>query len=301
MHISPTSPPSCDPSAPAPAMSLVVTTLGRVEQVERLFNSLVRQSFTDFDVLVVDQNDDDRLAGLCARSWPFVLRRLHTPGERGASRGRNRGWRQTTGNIILFPDDDCWYPADFLEKSVAAMERWGCDILSGRAADETGRSINGRFENEPQPLDTVNVWTTAIEWMVLFRRRALEALDGFDDDIGIGAATPWQSCEIQDILIRALSAGFRCWYDPALAGHHEEMVLGRPDARLMRKAHGYARGMGFVLRLHGYGPLKIAEWVARPLASGLVSLAKGRGDMLPYYGRVAFGRLEGALRRTYGA
>lgn len=284
----------------APAMSLVVTTLGRVEQVERLFHSLARQSFADFDVLVVDQNDDNRLAALCTRVWPFPLRRLHTPGERGASRGRNRGWRQTKGTIVLFPDDDCWYPADFLAQSIAAMARWNCDIVSGRAADEQGRSINGRFEDTPQPLDLVNVWTTAIEWMVLFRRGALEALDGFDDDIGIGAATPWQSCEIQDILIRALRAGFRCWYDPALAGHHEEMVLGRPDARLIRKAHGYARGMGFVLRLHGYGPVKIAEWIARPLASGMVSLARGKKGMLPYYGRVAFGRLEGALRRTYG-
>ena len=286
--------------APAPALSLVVTTLGRVEQVERLFDSLAQQSFTDFDVLVVDQNDDNRLASICVRPWPFRIERLHTPGERGASRGRNRGWRRTRGNIVLFPDDDCWYPSDFLEKSVAAMAHWNCDIISGRAADETGRSINGRFEEAPQPLDLVNVWTTAIEWMVLFRRSALDMLDGFDDDIGIGAATPWQSCEIQDILIRALRAGLRCWYDPALVGHHEEMILGSPDAKLMRKAHGYARGMGFVLRLHGYGPIKIAEWVARPLASAAVSLARGRGDMLPYYGRVAIGRLEGALRRTYG-
>lgn len=289
--------PILDPAA-HPAISLVVTTLGRVAQVERLFDSLARQSFTDFDVLVVDQNDDDRLAALCARSWPFPLARLHTPGERGASRGRNRGWRRTVGDVVLFPDDDCWYPADFLETALAAMRRWDCDILSGRAADENGRSINGRFEATAQPLDRVNVWTTAIEWMVLFRRQALEAVDGFDDDIGIGASTPWQSCEIQDILIRAMTAGFSCWFDPAVAGHHEELVLGRPDARLIRKAHGYARGMGFVLRLHGYGVPTIGSWVLRPLASGLVSVVRGRRGMLPYYGRVAFGRLEGALRRT---
>lgn len=289
---------SPSPANGRPAMSLVVTTLGRVAQVERLFHSLAAQSFTDFDVLVVDQNDDDRLAALCARPWPFPLKRLHTPGERGASRGRNRGWRCTTGDIVLFPDDDCWYPADFLHQSVTAMQRWNCDILSGRAADENGRSINGRFEKSAQPLDRDNVWTTAIEWMVLFRRHALEAVNGFDDDIGIGASTPWQSCEIQDILIRALAAGLSCWFDPAVAGHHEEMVLGRPDARLIRKAHGYARGMGFVLRLHGYSVPTIGSWVARPLASALLSVVRGRKGMLSYYGHVALGRLEGALRRT---
>lgn len=288
------------PAARASAISLVVTTLGRVEQVERLFHSLAAQHFTNFDVLVVDQNDDDRLSALCARPWPFALTHLHTPGERGASRGRNRGWRQAAGDIVLFPDDDCWYPADFLQRGMAALSAYNGDVLSGRAADETGRSINGRFEASARPLDGVNVWTTAIEWLVFFRRSVLEAVNGFDDDIGIGAATPWQSCEIQDILIRAIQAGFSCWFDPDVIGHHEEMVLGRPDARLIRKARAYARGMGFVLRLHGYGVPTIAVWVARPLAGGLLSVARGKGNMLPYYGQVAFGRLEGALRRTFG-
>lgn len=286
--------------APAPVMSLIITTLGRVEQMERLFQSLANQTFKDFNVLVVDQNDDDRLGLLLSRTWPFTLERLHTPGERGASRGRNRGWRQARGQIILFPDDDCWYPTDFLEKSLAAMQQWDCDILSGRAADETGRSINGRFEETAQPLDSVNVWTTAIEWMVLFRRSVLEAIGGFDNEVGIGAATPWQSCEIQDILIRAMHAGFVCWFDPIIIGHHEEMVLGRPDDRLVRKARGYARGMGFVLRLHGYSALNIGTWIVRPLARGALSAVRGNGGMLPYYGNVALGRLEGALRRTIG-
>lgn len=286
-----------------PAISLVVTTLGRTAEVERLFRSLAAQRFTDFDVVVVDQNDDDRLHGIVTAGWPFRIEHLHTPGERGASRGRNRGWRACAGPVVLFPDDDSWYGADFLGNALAALTARRCDVLAGRAADEaTGRSINGRFEETAQPIDRRNVWTTAIEWMVFFRRSVLDAVDGFDEAVGVGAATPWQSSEIQDILLRAMEAGFACWFDPAIAGHHEEILIGRPDARALAKARGYARGMGYVLRLHGYGPGAIGGWVVRPLGSAAKALRGKEGwHRLSYYRQVALGRFEGALRRTLGS
>ena len=287
------------PTLSLPTLSLVVTTLGRTAQVERLFESLAGQDAA-FDVVVVDQNDDARLRPIVERAWPFPVTHLHTPGERGASRGRNRGWRACAGRTVLFPDDDCWYPAGFLPHALAVMERRGCAVLAGRAADEMGRSINGRFEEVARPIDRRNVWTTAIEWMVFFHRDVLAAVDGFDEAIGIGAATPWQSSEIQDILLRAMAAGYTCWFDPAVAGHHAEIQIGRPDARDLRKARGYARGMGFVLRLHGYGPGEIGGWIARPFGSAALSIRHAGWHRLPYYGQVALGRLEGALRRTVG-
>lgn len=46
---------------------------------------------------------------------------------------------------MVFPDDDCWYPPWFLARGFL-MAATGADFLSGRAADEDGRSINGRYE-----------------------------------------------------------------------------------------------------------------------------------------------------------
>ena len=280
-------------------MSLVVATLGRTWQVERLFHSLVAQRGVAFDVVVVDQNDDDRLLPVLQQTWPFAIRHVRTFGERGASRARNRGWRVARGAIILFPDDDCWYPPHFLEYALAIMRERDSAVLSGRPTDETGRTINGRFEVSAQPIDVENVWTTAIEWIVFFERAVLSSVDGFDEDIGIGAATPWQSSEIQDIILRSIQSGYSCWYDPMITGYHEEMVIGRPDERLLRKARGYARGMGFVLHAHRYSIPRQAIWIARPIARAVVSLFRGRHDLLPYYAHVAIGRLEGALRRTF--
>lgn len=293
-------PPPRGNSTTTPTLSLVVTTLGRTDEIAALFDSLAVQRFTDFEVIVVDQNDDDRLQTVIARSWPFPLYHLHTPGERGASRGRNRGWRISRGATVLFPDDDCWYAPDFLEMSIAAMNRHSCDVLSGRATNEAGKTIMGRFATTARPITLTNVWTTAIEWMVFFHRPVLDASDGFAEDVGVGASTPWQAGEIQDILIRAIKAGFSCWYDPTVIGFHKETVVGTPDARVKRKARAYARGIGFVLRLHNYNIPTIAMWTMRPLIGGVLAVARGRWSMLPYQGQIALGRLEGALGRTVG-
>lgn len=280
-------------------MSLVVTTLGRITELERLFDSLAAQSFKNFDVTLVDQNDDDRLAALDGLQLPFPVQRIRTLGERGASRGRNRGWRSTRGRLVLFPDDDCWYPPDFLERARAIMMERGCDILSGRPADESGRTINGRFEPVAQAADRANIWTIAIEWLVIYRREVLEAVQGFDEDIGVGASTPWQSSEIQDILLRALNKGFSCWFDPSLVGHHEEVVTGAPTERMRRKGRAYARGMGYVLALHGFGAASKVRWVVRPVGGAAVSLLRGRIARALYYGQVAVGRAEGIAGRRF--
>jgi hypothetical protein len=139
-----------------------------------------------------------------------------------------------------------------------------------------------------------------IEWMVIFRREVLERTGGFDETLGVGAATPWQSCEIQDIILRAMELGYRCRYDPSVAGHHPDVMTPSPDARLRRKGRAYARGMGYTLRLHGYSAATRGFWVARPIAGIAVMLAKGRPAMARYYAQVALGRAEGAVGRTVG-
>jgi glycosyltransferase involved in cell wall biosynthesis len=155
-------------------ISLVVCTLGRTTPLERLFESLLTQEHKNFEVIVVDQNRDNRLDPLFEdKRWPFPLRRLRTPGELGASRGRNTGWPIAEGSVIVFPDDDCWYPPWFLARGLSLMAATGADFLSGRAADEDGCSINGRYELTAQPINRSNVWTAGIEWIIFFKKEAI--------------------------------------------------------------------------------------------------------------------------------
>lgn len=96
-----------------PEFSLIVTTKDRTRELADLLQSLDRQRFRSFELIVSDQNADDRLLPVLAPfRQQFPLRHIRSAG--GASRGRNAGLPLATGRYVGFPDDDCWYPPDLL-------------------------------------------------------------------------------------------------------------------------------------------------------------------------------------------
>jgi len=275
-------------------VSLVMSTLGRFEEVLAFIGALKSIEHDDFELVIVDQNSDERLQTACrALRTGFPLHYLRSPHAEGVSRGRNMGVARASGDILCFPDDDCLYPPALIRKALLRFEQTGADIVCGRAAAPDGRSINGRFETSAQRVDRRNVFTTQIEWVVFFKRRVFEALQGYDEDIGVGASTPWQSCEGPDITIRALHAGFQVYYDPALYAHHPELNTRHPDDAMRAKGRRYARGMGHVIRKHSYGIFYLANYLVRPLGGACLSLLKGNARRGLYYLNVALGRAEG--------
>lgn len=287
-----------DDSTPMQTVSLVVSTLGRGAELHRLLESLAVQDAVGLELIVVDQNEEgDAIAEALTGRWPFPIRHERRPGIRGLSRGRNEGLRFVTTEVVAFPDDDCWYPTDFFARALNLLDEKEADFVSGRPTDESGRTINGRFKTDPQAIDYGNVWTTGIEWLQLFRLEALRSVGGYDETIGIGASTPWQSAEGNDLLLRLLAAGKRGWYDPTLVGHHAELKIDNPDAAMIRKMRGYARGMGHVLRKHRTGPLESAKWLIRPAGGAILSVLRGRWTVAKMYANVAIGRTEGMLGR----
>lgn len=279
-------------------VSLVITTIGRSAELKRLLDSIVNQTHPVSEVIVVDQSEGCDLRPILKQErWPFPLRHVATPTERGVSRGRNRGWRRSSGDYVLFPDDDCWYPPHFIQHSISRMKEMTADVVSGRAADaETGRSINGRFEDKAQWVTRENVWTTQIEWTVTFKREVLSRLNGFDPKIGVGAASAWQSCEGQDITLRGIDAGFRFYYDPSVYGYHAELNTESPDFAMRVKGRNYARGHGYVLRRHGFGLHHALYWMLRPAVNMAISALGVRIRRTAYYFWVAVGRIEGYLQ-----
>jgi glycosyltransferase involved in cell wall biosynthesis len=267
-------------------ISLIVATLGRSAELDRLFDSLSGQDRTDFEVILVDQNSDNRLERLAAGNGPFQVNWIRTPNIRGISRARNIGWRAARGELVIFPDDDCWYPPWLLSR--------GVELLYAIQ----GNDINGRYAREPHRINRSNVWISGIEWVTLFKKSALVAVNGFDEDVGVGASTPWQACEGQELLLRALDNGLTCCFDPSFYGHHARFDE-IPTEAMRAKGRAYGRGMGYVLRQHNYNYVAAANWIGRPLIRLLLSAAKVDLAGCAYFFNVSLGRLEGYLGRTF--
>jgi glycosyltransferase involved in cell wall biosynthesis len=280
-------------------LSLVISTLGRSDELARLLASLAAQTFQNFEVVVVDQNADDRVSAILTQSQlPFPVDHVRTPQARGLSRGRNIGWQRSRGEILLFPDDDCWYPPDFLAQGLAIKERLDLDLLSGRSADVTGKSINGRYSLRPHYIARRNIWTSQIEWATFVDRKLLLQLNGYDEQLGVGASTPWQAAEGPDLILRALALHAKCYFDPTLYGFHGPFEITGSDERTICKARAYARGMGYVLRRHQFGIATIAYWASRSIFNTMRYGVAGNAFRARFYSAVATGRVEGWLNRA---
>lgn len=280
--------------------SLILATVGRDVELARCMASIARQSHVDIQLIVVDQNEDDRVDRLAASiAWPFEL--LHLRSDPGLSRARNVGLRAVTGDVVAFPDDDCWYAPGLLAQVAEELARQpGWDGVCGRSIDEAGRPSDPCFPLQPALLDAYNVWSSAISYAIFLRRPVCEAVGAFDVSLGVGARTPFGSAEETDYLIRAMAGGARLHYLPSITVHHpnKNQIPGQAGFDRTRR---YAAGMGRVLAKHRY-PLPYRAWVvARPLAGAVVAAAGLRRNLSRQRWAVAWGRMEGLTARAAAA
>lgn len=271
--------------------SLVVATLGRDRELGELLDSLLAQGRAGFEVIIVDQNDDDRLGAIESAYAPRLpLRRLRSS-VRNANHARNLGLRHARGEIVAFPDDDCLYPPGVLGRVDAAFAGDAAlAVLTGPAASPDGGLGSGRWRAESGPIDLATVWTSVIEFNIFLRRDAALTLGGFDE--GMGPGSPFGSAEGNDLVCRAMARGLRAHYDNALRIIH-------PDKRLsdvaVERAERYGRGLGFALRRNGAPLAMRITFLVRPLGGAAASLLRGRMHEAGYYWMTFRGRLAGMM------
>jgi glycosyltransferase involved in cell wall biosynthesis len=272
--------------------SLILATVGRTTELNRLFDTLAAQTFHDFEVIVVDQNKDDRLLPMLhrARCLGLIVRHLrHSPPNLALA--RNAGIAVADGHWIAFPDDDCWYESQTLERV----------LMRARRRDHPQGVITRWVEQDPpRPAGTLS-WHRSSRFRDLpvssitlfFRNDLLQRIGGFDGRLGVGQ---WFGAgEETDIVLRALRADALLAYDPqALVHHRVDPPSPRVSAIMRRAAKLRARGTGAMYAKH-----QLPAWViVRGLLSPIVKpLARGElGNGLGNGWAITQGRLHGWLR-----
>jgi glycosyltransferase involved in cell wall biosynthesis len=259
--------------------------------VDQFLRSLAAQTVRDFELVVVDQNSDNRLEGILEKyAGAFPILRLKC--GRGHSRAFNLGLAHTTGEIIAFPDDDCWYDPDVLHRAARVLRdhpEWSG--VMGREIVQPGFTCGGRWDSEHGAVTRSNIWRRAITFTMFLRHRVAQA-HAFDETLGVGAGTSWGAGEETDYLLRILQDGHQLLYDPSLAIWHQGRS-GPYTKEVYSKARAYGRGMGRVLRKHRYPLWSVANHLIRPVGGALQSLASGRPRKARYHWSIFTGRLGG--------
>jgi len=171
-----------------PRVSVVMATFNAELRVEATVNSILGQTYADFEFLVIDDGSTDGTTD--------VLRRLSAADHRirwlsqtnsGPSAARNRGIRESRGELIAFMDhDDLWHP-EKLSLQVALLDAQpDLAVVTCYSAviGEDGCSLGWKLGGETRE----NVYDEMIEWdmvsggsVAMVRRGALDAVAGFDE------------------------------------------------------------------------------------------------------------------------
>jgi glycosyltransferase involved in cell wall biosynthesis len=273
--------------------SLIMATIGRYMEVERFLKFLDQQTYRNFELLIVDQNNDDRLLLLIQR-YKAKYSLIHLRSEKGLSLARNVGLRHITGDFVCFPDDDCWYDPQALEqvhKLFHLYPQYGG--ITGRAIDGEGQDAAGKYDKTSGLVDVINVWRRAISFTIFFRRQVCENIGGFDEEIGIGANTIYGSGEETDYVLRAIRK-YQVFYSADFTINHPNPLIDY-SPQVISRGYRYGCGFGKVVDKHGYNFRFKLRALVRPFLGMILHISTLELAKSHYYWNTFRGRLRGML------
>lgn len=194
-----------------PTISVIVPAYNAEQTVLETIASLQRQTFSDFELIVVNDGSTDRTLNQL-NTIQDVRLKVFSYENAGVSIARNRGLQHATGDFITFIDADDLWTADKLELQIAALkQRPQAGVAYSRTCfmDEQGKT----FHVDDQPMPEGNVYAKLLTKNFLLspgsnpliRRQALESVNGFDSnfthgedwDLYLRLASQWEFVAVQ--------------------------------------------------------------------------------------------------------
>ncbi len=267
----------------APRASVIIPTLSAGEKLARCLQSLRKQTFQEFETIVVDNSGHGAAAKIVGASGARLIENDSNAGFGGAV---NQCIEASEGEFICTLNDDAYPAPEWLESLISACETQphvgmcASQILlrqqPGRL-DSTGLDIYGdgttkqRQHREPgHPSGAPSEALIPSGCAALYRRSML-------DEIGLFDADYFLYCEDTDLGLRGRLAGWNCLYVPAAVVDHDySSTAGRASAD---KAY-------FVERNRLYTVLKVFPVFLWPLvpwystwryAAHALAMIQGRG------------------------
>ena len=203
------------------AISIVIPAFNRALKVSRAISSVLYQTFTDYEIIVVDDGSTDGTRDAMRQFGDKISFMAH-PSNLGVSAARNTGIRGSDAPLVAFLDSDDYWLSEklgvqisFFKSHPEAMisqteEIW---IRNGRYANPKTRHLKPSGDVFEPSLKLCLISPSA----VMLRRSLLEEVGLFDEDL--------PACEDYDLWLR-----IACRYPVHLI--NEKLVVkegGHPD------------------------------------------------------------------------
>ncbi len=228
-----------------PIISVVIPTYNRADMIGSAIESVQRQTFEDWELIIVDDASTDHTGDAIQKylAGDSRIRCLRQATNRGGNAARNRGITESVGRFVAFlDDDDTWKPEKLHLQNRYFTARPGVGLVycGFRYVDFNSK----RAIREIKPLHQGNVLNAILRNNILgsptplIKRECFEQAGLFDED--------FTSCQDWDMWIRVARIAPFGYIDDALAdvSIHGSQISGNLESKidsrekLLNKYHG---------------------------------------------------------------
>ncbi|ANE52453.1 glycosyltransferase family 2 protein [Flavisolibacter tropicus] len=282
-------------TANKPYFTVVIPTYNRAHLIGMTLKSVLTQTFTDFEVIVVDDGGkDDTEAVVKALGSNKVQYFRKENGERGAA--RNYGWQIANGEYVTFLDSDDLFYADHLQLAYEFMtqlqEKPKCFAQAYEIKDaHTDKVIVSAYQTTQPTINNVLVKGNILSCFGVFLKTELFEEVKFEEDRHFAGSEDW-------LLWLQLAARYPFFYNNAVSGalleHDDRSVLSFNEQSLLFRTEHLKQKLGQdTAFLKTFGPRLLKKIHAHMLTYSSLHLAMSREK------RKAIYYLQQALKTDY--
>lgn len=252
-----------------PRFSVIVPVYNRIDEVADLMESLSRQTYTDFEAIIVEDGSSEPCKDVVESYKGKIDAHYHYKPNEGRSIARNYGMERSKGDFLIFFDSDCVIPPDYFKTLSEELDKCPLDCFGGPDAahdsfSSTQKAINysmtsflttggirgGKIQLEKFTPRTFNMG---------FSRKVYSKVGGFREMFS----------EDIDMSTRIRLAGFSIGLYPDLPVYHKRRVDFRKFLRQV-----YVFGMSRItLKLLYPDTMKAVHWLPAIFVLGVAVMA----------------------------
>jgi glycosyltransferase involved in cell wall biosynthesis len=208
--------------------SVIIPTYNGEKKISNVLNGLLRQTFKEFEVIVVIDGSTDNTLEVVERFRPsFTHLKIIGQSNQGRSKVRNRGVLDAAGDLIIFYDDDMVPFDDSVERHIE-FHKTHKGIVSGFSLE---CQSPGKTDIQNYKAHLSKVWTTKysdgvtrLNLSILFftaanasiKKNLFDLLGGFNENL--------TDAEDHDLACRALIKNIPVFFDKDNRAVHNDLI-----------------------------------------------------------------------------
>ena len=284
-----------------PAISIIIPHLNGRHHLDDCLQSLRRQTWRDFEALLVDNGSTDGTQDYVAENYPEV-KLIQLPENRGFTGACNAGWQAARGEIIILLNNDTEADPRWLAEVMAAFDRHprAGSIASKMLLFDRRDHLHtagdfyrmdgipgnrGVWQADMGQFDQEEMVFSACGGSSAYRRALLDEIGFLDDDF-------FFSCEDVDVGWRANLAGWEVWYAPTAVIYHKLKATGGAVTG------SYYDGRNFLYLIWKNYPASLLRQNGRLIARAQLNITKEA--LQNWRGEAARARLRGQWAGLWG-